>query len=176
MEPGSPSFTDSMAMFDEAVRMLGKDRVVLRIDPIIPTPDGIVRAKTVHDFLTGVKCTARPEHGTKSEDQLHGQLPARQGTVQGGGASGGQPGYDFHAPLAERLKIAEYFVGAEICGEPGMKCTGCISELDLRILGIEATPAMLGVQRPNCKCLAGKRELLKHRGQCASRCLYCYWK
>ena len=175
MEPGAPSFTDSMAMFDEAVRMLGKDRVVLRIDPIIPTPDGIVRAKTVYDFLTGAKCTARPEHGTRVRISFMDNYPHVKARFKAAGHRE-QPGYDFHAPLAERLKIAEYFVGAEICGEPGMTCTGCVSEADLKVLGIETTVTMVGVQRPNCKCLAVKRELLKHRGQCASGCLYCYWK
>ncbi len=66
--------------------------------------------------------------------------------------------------------------GAEICGEPGMACTGCISERDLAILGIESMAIPMGRQRPECKCLAVKRELLSRRGQCASGCLYCYWK
>jgi len=52
MEPGVPSFIDSMAQFGEAVRVLGRERVVLRIDPIVPTPDGMARARIVYDFLT----------------------------------------------------------------------------------------------------------------------------
>ena len=75
-------------------------------------------------------------------------------------AAGREPlKYSFHAPLASRMEMARFFPGAEICGEPGMECTGCVSERDLRTLGIEPLKSLGGFQRPECKCLAVKREL-----------------
>jgi hypothetical protein len=174
MEPGVPSFTDSMAQFGEAVRVLGRERVVLRIDPIVPTPDGMARAMTVYDFLTGAPTTPNPKYGTRVRISFMDNYPHVKARFQ---AAGREPlKYNFHAPLADRMEMANFFPGAEICGEPGMECTGCVSERDLRTLGIEPPESLGGFQREACKCLAVKRELLKHRGQCESRCLYCYWK
>ena len=58
-----------------------------------------------------------------------------------------------------------------------MPCTGCVSEKDLEILGVEKIPNLsMGGPRPGCKCLAIKRELLTNKKQCPHGCLYCYWR
>ena len=64
----------------------------------------------------------------------------------------------------------------EICGEPGLPCTGCVSKLDLDILGLDPGYCAEGNQRLACKCLGIKKELLNNKSQCAHKCLYCYWK
>ena len=90
---------------------------------------------------------------------------------------------EMHAPLESRLTFLDRIkalhpsLDIEVCGEPGMPCTGCISEKDLDILGMEKIPNLPeGGPRPGCKCLAIKRELLTHRKQCPHGCLYCYWR
>ena len=63
----------------------------------------------------------------------------------------------------------------EICGEPGMKCTGCISQRDLDIFGISVTETLpKNMQRPACACLGIKYELLSNKHPCAHNCAYCY--
>ena len=65
----------------------------------------------------------------------------------------------------------------EICGEPGMKCTGCVSQRDLDIFGISINDTLpTGLQRAACACLGIKHELLDNKHPCAHNCAYCYWK
>lgn len=133
---------------------MGKERVVLRIDPIIPTTDGIARARAVYDFLTGAPTTSNPKYGTRVRISFLDNYPHVKARFQ---AAGLEPmKYNFHATLASRMEMASFFPGAEICGEPGMKCTGCVSERDLRTLCIEPSESLGGIQREACKCLAVK--------------------
>lgn len=95
----------------------------------------------------------------------------------------------FHLPLNMRentLKLMKRVadIDYEICGEPGMDCSGCISKQDLDILEIdyeenktsEINCIFTAVNRPSCKCLALKKELLTNKHPCQHKCLYCYWK
>ncbi|CAG1004409.1 hypothetical protein METP3_03609 [Methanosarcinales archaeon] len=166
IEPNVPPADESAKLFGKLVETLGTDRVVLRIDPIIPTFSHVATAKKVYEALKG--------YNTRIRISFLDNYPHVKERFQ---AAGLEPlKYSFHAPLAGRMEMASFFPGAEICGEPGMECTGCVSERDLRTLGIEPPKSLGGFQRAACKCLAVKRELLKHRGQCESGCLYCYWK
>lgn len=166
IEPNVPPATESAKLFGKLVETIGADRVVLRIDPIIPIIEHVETARRVYEELK--------VYGTRVMVSIMDNYPHVKARFVGAGLP--PLSYPFHAPLASRKELVSLFPGSEICGEPGMACTGCVSELDLGTLGIEATGTMVGVQRPNCKCLTVKRELLKHRGQCESGCLYCYWK
>ncbi len=166
LEPNVPPSDESAKLFGKLVETLGIDRVVLRIDPIIPTFDHVATSKRVFDELK--------KYNTRIRISFLDNYPHVKARFQ---AAGLEPlRYNFHAPLSSRKEMASFFPGAEICGEPGMECTGCVSKRDIRTLGIEPLESLGGLQRAACKCLAVKRELLKNRGQCASRCLYCYWK
>ena len=92
------------------------------------------------------------------------------------------PQQSFHWPLDYRLKHIdeinkELGYEAEVCGEPGIKCTGCVSEEDLKVMGL-LPPTVLGksAQRGACCCIAAKTELLSRRMPCPHDCAYCYWK
>ena len=173
-EPKVPIVIMSKLYFDQLVKTLGPERVVLRIDPIIPTDSGIAKAINVYEQIhikggkrTRVRISFLDNYPhVKERFTVAGLKPLD---------------YNFHAPLDLRKKIASYFPDAEICGEPGFQCVGCVSEKDLKILNIEA-PALQGydrvkaVQRPECTCLVYKTEMLKKKGQCQHQCIYCYWK
>lgn len=87
-----------------------------------------------------------------------------------------------HLPLKYRqeflevLKMIAPTTFIEICGEPGLTCTGCLSKLDLDILGMEPMDLSKGQQRLACQCLGIKKELLNNKHPCAHNCAYCYWK
>jgi len=164
IEPNVPSYLESAEQFLILKEEIGRERVVLRIDPIIPTEEGIRAAKKVFALLPG----------NRTRISFLDNYPHVRQRFRTAGLKPLQ--YPFHAPLITRQHIAGLFPGAEICGELGMPCKGCVSETDLQVLGIEPVSTSAGRQRPECKCLAVKRELLAHRGQCASGCLYCYWK
>ena len=92
---------------------------------------------------------------------------------------------DMHLPLNTRLdflKILEKRTGLaeadiEICGEPEIKCTGCLSKRDLDTFGVELDKdPETGFQRPACACLGIKKELLTNKHRCKHQCVYCFWK
>jgi len=86
-------------------------------------------------LFTGAPTTPNPKYGTRVRISFMDNYPHVKARFQ---AAGREPlEYSFHAPLASRMEMASFFPGAEICGEPGMECTGCVSERDLRTLGIE---------------------------------------
>ena len=70
----------------------------------------------------------------------------------------------------------------ETCAEPrlrddGIIRCGCVSGYDLKLLGLDAGDVdQNGYQRKNCMCYSGKVELLNNKRQCWHGCLYCYWK
>ncbi len=173
-EPNVPNFAMSKLYFDMLVNKIGKEYVVLRIDPIIPTDSGIAKAINVYEQIH-IKGGKR----TRVRISFMDNYPHIKERFK---AAGLEPlPYNFHAPLELRKKIASYFPDAEICGEPGFDCVGCVSEKDLKILNIDVKPLqgydrLKSFQRPECKCLIYKTEILKKKGRCDHMCLYCYWK
>lgn len=171
-EPNVPSFAISKIMFEKLVNTLGPERVVLRIDPIIPDERGIAKAIFVYDQLH----TNFPKK-TRVRISFLDQYPHVKDRFEKAGLK--PLGYYFHAPIELRNKIAASFPDAEICGEPGMECVGCISKKDLEVLKISTDfpeNKIGGWQREECKCLACKVEMLKQKRPCRHECLYCYWK
>ncbi len=91
---------------------------------------------------------------------------------------------EMHMDLNVRNTFLDYIKSSgladdeiEICGEPGMKCTGCVSLRDLNIFGLSLEDTLpKGMQRPACACLGIKKELLNNKHPCAHNCAYCYWK
>ncbi len=172
-EPKVPPLFLSKQMFKKLVDKLGPEKVVLRIDPIIPTDSGIAKAIFVYQELH-----EKMEKKTRVRISF---LDQYEHVKQRFEKVGLKPlDYYFHAPIELREKIATYFPDAEICGEPGMKCAGCVSEKDLQILRINTNnidPTVGGFQREECQCLACKIEMLSNnKRQCMSGCVYCYWK
>lgn len=89
---------------------------------------------------------------------------------------------ELHLPLEIRksfLDLVEKLVRrkVEVCGEPDIECTGCVSAIDLDTLHIDLKHSVeTGIQRPACACLALKKELIPIKKVCPHNCLYCYWK
>jgi DNA repair photolyase len=168
IEPNVKPWHQSAGLFRQLVKRIGAARVVLRIDPIIPS-----RWQTAHEIYRALHMNAKNK--TRVRISFLDNYPHVKARFTAAGIVP-EP-YYFHAPLTQRKTIAALFPDAEICGEPGFECSGCISEKDLIILGIQDHNNGTGrYQRPECMCLSLKKELLSHRRQCPNRCLYCYWK
>jgi len=169
LEPNVPTPDETCAQIKKVCDAIGKEKVVLRIDPILVSPEGERRARDVYDRMKNVTGRVRISfldmypHVRKRMDRVGFKYP-----TQG-----------FHASIFERRRIAEAFPTADICGEPGFPCTGCLSETDLKLLGIPkiqwGLPKKSG-QRAECACLALKQELIPDRKPCKNSCLYCYWR
>jgi DNA repair photolyase len=172
LEPGVPHPDIALDHTKDLVDFLGRERVVLRIDPIIPTTKGIQTAiKTIHgwDYREPKDMRIRISF---LDNYNHVKERFRENNIK-------QIPYDFHADLNVRRDTYEYLKQQtskkiEICGEPGIECTGCISDLDCKILGVKPTTNQ-SKQRSACACLSLKHELLNNKKQCRHNCLYCYW-
>lgn len=165
IEPNVPRPPEAIRGYHKMVKQFGKDRVVLRIDPIIPTPKRIRLAKKV----------LRECRDTRVRISFMDNYPHVQERFKSNNIKPLQ--YLFHAPLKQQHEIWEEFGNPEVCGEPSLPSSGCVSEFDCEVLGV--TPKVsdkTGYKRLACSCLANKKELLDHKGQCKHGCLYCYWK
>lgn len=164
LEPNVPCADYTIASYYKLVGLLGEDRVVLRIDPVIPTEKGLETAKSIvaKSLNTRIRISFIDNY-----DHLKERF--RQNDIDQ------LPWDSFHAPLELRKKAWEELGKPEICGEPDMPCTGCVSAKDCEVLGVIPIEKEKG-QRFFCKCLANKKELLMNCERCPHNCIYCYWR
>ena len=157
----------AISLFRKVQKILGPNRTVLRIDPIIPTKQEVNKAVSVFNSLSDI------EHRTRVS--IIDNYPHVRKRFSEAGLS--PLPFNFHAPLIERARIINLFRYAEVCGEPEFKSIGCISNVDLKALGLPEQEETQNQQRQHCSCLGSvKTELLTRRSQCKHNCIYCYWK
>lgn len=169
-----------------------KKKIVIRVDPIIPTPKGIDTAKNVFKTFIDVGFSRFRVSIIDMYPHVRERFKA-VGLSLPYGERGFYPSAEQVRAVDEMLDdIRKYWFNLErrvssgdilrieSCAEPGLKNAshcGCISEHDLNLLGLtENEPDGFGYQRKNCMCYSGKTELLKHKERCPHGCLYCYWK
>lgn len=176
LEPNVPTMQESIYAYHKLVSKLGGQRVVLRIDPIIPTEKGLEVAYSVLEASRGRVRISFFDAYPHALKRMTPKMREAIAKVYGG---------SFHAPLELRLSAYNAMQNAmgaqtrliEVCGEPGLPCHGCVSIHDLKAMGIEGEfNRNKGTQRSACSCIASKKEMLSFRGQCKHGCLYCYWR
>ena len=190
LEPFVPVVAEEKKNIDGLVAAgFPKEKIVIRVDPIIPTQKGLERAERVMLLFleagyrryrvsvldnyphvknrftrVGLPVLYDGNFYPSSEDfQKVDQMLARVKSV---------------AKSDYRLTQSEFSI--ECCAEPSIQeaaHTGCISAYDLALLGLDPAEADdKGHQRRDCLCYSGKTELLTHKHRCPNGCLYCYWK
>ncbi len=171
-EPNVPKLDESSYYFNNLIECIGNERVVLRIDPIIPTERGVEKSLNVYNKLYKENLE---DYQSRVRISFMDNYPhVKQRFIKAG--LNPLP-YNFHAPLELRKEILKLFPNAEVCGEPGIKSVGCVSEKDLEILSIKIPKNVVkSFQRIECQCLSVKREIFNEIKQCLNKCLYCYWK
>lgn len=193
IEPNVPCVQDEIVALERLIQSgFTKEKVVIRIDPIIPTAYGLGVAETVFKIFIN--------HGfNRFRVSLIDMYPhVRKRFIE----AGIKPPYgNFYFSPNQRQKMeTDYMLESirryweistfhnsvndclriECCAEPeltkAIQC-GCISAYDLNLLGIsDESVDSIGYQRKNCLCYSGKTELLVSKHPCAHECLYCYWK
>jgi hypothetical protein len=161
----------TLTAYDRLVDQFGGDRVVLRIDPIIPLRTGLATAKRIYKWARGRVRISFLDMYPHVRDRLRVVYPKMLIAWDQQHGNG-----NLHAKLETRRKLLKAFPGAEVCGEPNLPCTGCISQKDLDVLGLTYDGGATSRQRSACSCLSIKTELLDRRQPCKHGCLYCYWK
>ena len=195
LEPNVPSpheqFQAVMALVKDG--RFPKEKVTIRVDPIIPTTKGIKTAEGVIKMFMNVGFS-------RFRVSIIDMYPhVRERFKQAGlplifGESGFSPSKAQVSAVDEMLKnVSEYWkslidrelfadvLRIESCAEPGLTNVipcGCVSDYDLKLLGLTEDSAAnnVGYQRPTCLCYSGKTELLKSNNRCKHGCLYCFWK
>ena len=167
--------------------------IVLRIDPIIPSEEGIKRAQSVitmaKDIIPDVKririSIYDDYHNSRSEIIRRGYQPIDNITKWKSEIER-RPTPEQVKMVAEALlAVAEPTQVFELCAEPELakaypdrfQWFGCLSKKDCEIMGIPV-PANIGINGQNrfgCRCLMMKRELLTEKRRCPHNCAYCYW-
>lgn len=193
-EPNVPNYKKILEFLEKQIRYgFPKERLVIRCDPIFipfmaPETQSLFDYKSIiseilnfaidndlryrisfFDYYPHVRERVKTlpqtlviEKLNQIQPELHADILLRQG---------------FLAMLEDYITTRGKKTEVEICGEPGLPCTGCLSKKDLDIFGIELDKdPETGMQRPACACLGIKRELLDNKHPCAHGCLYCYWK
>lgn len=177
LEPNVPTFEWTNTQIEKLFeRGFDPARVVVRIDPIIPTAKGLEVFERVYLSVScrvsRIRISVLDMYPHVRERFTSARLPLP---------------YDnkFSASAAQFASLDEMLLRYgdsqfEACAEPRLKNVshcGCISEKDLILLGIyteDTAPG--GYQRKGCLCLGCKVELLERKEQCPHNCLYCYWK
>lgn len=171
IEPNVSKVQDSTSGIARLKMIYPDNRLVLRIDPIIPTDKGIEKAKYVLSEVLKLIPNIRLRISFIDQYNHVKERFSKAGFRL--------PWDTFHAPLELRKKayneLSLLYKNIEICGEPDFECTGCISQKDCDILRINVNNN-IGAQRQFCKCLAEKHELLNNKKPCKFSCLYCYWR
>lgn len=182
IEPNIPEFYKQLAQAKKLLDLgVSVDRVVIRIDPIIPTVKGMNVAGKV--FLNAIKMGFKRFRISLMDAYPHVRERMRKNGIE--------PPYGdmFTAPtemfenvdsIVRQLKQIYPDITIESCAEGKLKeteQTGCVSEKDLKILGIKFDNVdNSGYQRKGCLCCSAKTELLSEKKQCPYKCMYCYWK
>lgn len=162
IEPNIEIYQDNLHYYDLMCGILGNNRVVLRIDPIIPE---FLITYVYQQIVKRAKGRVRI-----SFLDVYPHVFARF-TRKGIKI----PWSGFHAPISMRTQIWEDLGRPEVCAEPDLPVTACVSDIDCKILGVEPRLNYKG-QRPLCHCLANKTEIITTPPKCSYKCLYCYWK
>lgn len=164
-----------------------RKRLVLRCDPICPPyftySNDLFNGKDYYDNVMKILKTAK-DLNMRIRISFLDMYPHVRHRIFERGLTISEAYTDLHLKLDYRQKCLDLFnemcpQDYEICGEPGMSCSGCVSLKDLRTFfgdDFKVPEMPVGVQRQGCACLAMKKELCKTKGPCSHGCLYCYWK
>lgn len=160
------------------------EQCVLRIDPIIPNKEGLNKVCDVLNLAFSMNLLPRIRVRISVLDE-YPHVKERFRKI------GLKPvyGQSFYAPKAMMEEVyntlSRYDIQFHTCAEPYLTAkdgtfvhSGCVSEIDLRILGIQPddTANINPQNRNGCKCLSCKTELLTCKHPCKHQCKYCYWK
>ena len=161
VEPKIPGPLESTLYYHKLCDLLGRERVVLRIDPVVDGVTVVALKELVSEAEGRVRISFLDLYPHSRRRLEEAGIKIERST--------------FHLPLQRRYEIWEELGEPEVCGEPGLLSIPCVSSLDCEILGVVPSTTLRG-QRKECQCLANKVELCNWPPKCTYGCLYCYWR
>lgn len=184
LEPNVPEYKKQIEQLKKLIEKgFPISKVVLRIDPIIPTEKGLITAQTVLDYamkeiegISRVRISIIDMYPHVRKRFTDKKLPLPYGSN--------------FAPFADMVMSVNNWVREnrekydkvefEACAEGKLHfCIqrGCVSQYDALLLGLNVdAEEVKSISRVGCLCLSCKTELLNIKHPCEHNCLYCYWK
>lgn len=182
VEPHVPKPEWTIAQIEKLIASgFGKERIVLRADPIIPGYERYLKSVLDMALSAGLLPDIRVR---VSVLDMYAHVRKRFADA---GITLDVNGFQASDVQFKRIDdiLRDYRdnhnVKFESCAEPKLTVpekAGCVGEKELALMGVplDAGTGINPQNRNGCLCLAGKTELLSHKGQCPHKCLYCYWK
>lgn len=163
------------------------ERLVFRVDPIIPTREGLARATRAIElaYKAGIlpACRVRfsiidqyPHIERRFSDRNielpypHGNKNPAQKDILAVAATLAQFPLTFESCAETRMPPR--------CGHATFVARGCLSHEDfirMRLAAVERTRSN-NQHRFGCLCNSAKKELLTNKKPCGHNCAYCYWR
>ena len=189
LEPNLPTYIDTINEIYNLIHYAGfpANRIVLRIDPVIPTAKGIALFNTVVSYAR-----ERIPEVKRIRVSVMDMYPHVRKRFEATG---------IHCPYGDNFQASSQMfkslndaitqlkqmypeLSFESCCEknlPAATPTGCVSSKDYEILGLAAPDNALKGQRKGCLCVGDKKDMLKYKYNATGYnhcygCLYCYWK
>lgn len=179
LEPNVKNYKWSFSQLQKLIdKGFNKDQIVLRLDPIIPTPKGLLTAKKVLDYnketvnIKRVRVSLIDMYNHVKQRFIDNELPLPYGM--------------YFSPSSNMVNATQKLLSLydnefESCNEKlvvngNSISLGCVSKKDLDVLGIDFELKGSSYQRKGCLCPSNKTELLSNKKQCPHGCLYCYWR
>lgn len=178
LEPNVPNVNDMIDYFNQLTQEIDINRLRLRIDPGVPTKEGLTKAITVLkniEILPKVITSIIQYYSRHYQVFEQLQINMEYYRIQSGRAI--FPKKEIAERWLECLKNVRPEADISFCGMPyaikGSNHTGCVDDDMLKAIGIDdyihISP---GKQRPGCKCVIAKRQACMRN--CNHGCRYCY--
>ena len=183
VEPNIPEYTKQLSQAQRLVESgFPIERIVIRIDPIVPTEKGLATATKVFEAAYNRGFKRFRVSLVDCYPHVRDRMIAA-GLTPPYGSNGFTPTktlIDNANRTINMWKKSHDDIWVESCAEHGLTSTeqiGCISEKDLTLLGLVTDKVdNTGYQRSGCMCCSAKTELLSKKERCPYQCMYCYWK
>ncbi|MFZ3101355.1 MAG: DUF1848 family protein [Desulfitobacteriaceae bacterium] len=169
-----PDLSTTLIQFHKLIEAgFPQNQIVLRVDPIFPTKEGIeLASKVIKTFkntrIQRVRYSIVDIYPHVRERLIKAGLP----DPYCGNFNASEDEIIYVMNMLEGYRKDYLFF--EACAESTKDKLGCVSQRDLDILGIKADLVGHSGQRPTCSCPI-KQQLIP-RQICSSKCLYCFWK
>ena len=175
LEPGVETAEKEIEALHRLLQIYPANRVTVRVDPVIPTIEGMAKAVQVLSAVPQeIRVISSIIQLYSNMHQLFDRLGVNKAyyTVKSGNVL--FPSQNYAQAVYNELN---HYHTISVCGHPyileGCDHDGCVNTDSMRSLGLIPVN-MAGKQRPGCKCQAVKRQLLKYSDTCSHGCLYCY--
>lgn len=185
LEPNVPDYRTQIGFLEKLLDAgFPAERIVLRLDPVIPTEEGLERACAVLDYVQGTGLPVARVRFSVLDEYRH--VKERLKTL---GKEPFYPDGNFQASISQKSNtvraLSTYPFTFESCAEDWaadgngkFAAKGCVSTDDIELMGLEPSVSFTEnmQRRRGCHCLSCKTELLGKKKQCSNQCVYCYWR